>query len=1068
MESATDPDPTVWEPTTTVSGGKTYRCLVCEDLRPRERHRLSEHEGRGVHLDALKRHKSSPPPTSSATQTNELPLSAFVTDGIQALLTLLSAPAGPFDETPAADWPEPPSPTRPAPRIIDWGLSDNTELDPSPQARAAGQIAQQLLQFQRMDAGSDDEMQERSDEEDDIDDLQEPTVTVNNGDDEDSGHREKRARNRDHTQYSRQWYPWTDRIDTTVLSGINTYVNSLGQILSQEMSNPKVRPHLDFYPEDTGKLLAEARQGKRWLEEIPSSQTTPMARIGKQDYFIHEPAMLDDGKFCVPIRWFVRDKVLVAKCWDLVVITTETGQNWRVIQSESEVSQARFLKSFPKLKADISFYNFPNPSKIKDMQDPLSGALSPWDLTDPVIGNPWRERAKGARVLAFSIWLYCDDTSGNLSKKWNEHNSFLFTPAGLPREESQKEYNVHFLCTSNIAPPLEMLDGILDQLESGQKDGIWAWDSELHELVLIIPSVLALLGDNPMQSEFACHIGLRGKYFCRACWVKGSDSLDDQDATAARSKDSASPNASDSESQAATDTDSDAGSDIDSAPRNESLPNAPLTSATATQTPNPSPAPIPEVPTEVTETNVNDINTDPIPIPHSATPDAAEQPKKSRGRRAKETLEQTILRVKSFVKIGKLRTKEETTKELRTYFDEAATLNTKTKSKTCRGKEERQAALDAQRQKLPKDITSPVWRIQGLDPHHDTPVEILHVVLLGFVKYMWRDLVQNQLQTKDDVKSLLETRLNSFDVSGLGISPLAGHTLVQYSGSLVGRDFRTIAQAAPFVVYDLVSKDCLATWVALSKLIPLIWQPSIKDIDAHIALLTAEINHFLVCAARWTTRWFNKPKFHILLHLPAHIRRFGPAILFATEAFESFNAIIRAKSVHSNRHAPSRDIARAFAQGNRIRHLLSGGLFMQPSLVDAALTPSSTTPSNNAANPSPIPATKPSRLELIANRKLSRKEKDWAHAGPGPLSLVSLPNTVTQYLGLDGKKKGTHGICVCDKQPARLFSATLAGSKLPHSLRDNPVQPALLKTSSDVYLDNAGVYGDFMYKRPVV
>jgi hypothetical protein len=57
--------------------------------------------------------------------------------------------------------------------------------------------------------------------------------------------------------------------------------------------------------------------------------------------------------------------------------------------------------------------------------------------------------------------------------------------------------------------------------------------------------------------------------------------------------------------------------------------------------------------------------------------------------------------------------------------------------------------------------------------------------------------------------------------------------LVQYSGSLVGRDFRAIAQAAPFVVYNLVSKDCLATWVALSKLIPLIWQPTIKDIDAH-------------------------------------------------------------------------------------------------------------------------------------------------------------------------------------------------------------------------------------------
>ena len=85
------------------------------------------------------------------------------------------------------------------------------------------------------------------------------------------------------------------------------------------------------------------------------------------------------------------------------------------------------------------------------------------------------------------------------------------------------------------------------------------------------------------------------------------------------------------------------------------------------------------------------------------------------------------------------------------------------------------------------------------------------------------------------------------------------------------------------------------------------------------------IQEFLFRTTCWTPRWFNKPKFHILLHLPTHIRRFGPAVLFATEAFESFNAVIRAKSVHSNRQAPSRDIAFAFAHNNRVRHLLSGG-----------------------------------------------------------------------------------------------------------------------------------------------
>ncbi len=176
--------------------------------------------------------------------------------------------------------------------------------------------------------------------------------------------------------------------------------------------------------------------------------------------------------------------------------------------------------------------------------DTISGVVSDprlppsaWKLTDPAQGNQWHVKANGRHVLSFPIWMYCNDTSGNISKKWNKHNSFLFTPAGLARSETHKEYNIHFLCTSNLAAPLEMLDGIADQIayifihRSGlllkkhssiaEKAGVEAWDCHFEEEVLTIPWVVALLGNNPMQSEFACHIGLRGKLFCCVCRVMG-------------------------------------------------------------------------------------------------------------------------------------------------------------------------------------------------------------------------------------------------------------------------------------------------------------------------------------------------------------------------------------------------------------------------------------------------------------------------------------------------------------------------------------------------------------------
>ena len=268
-------------------------------------------------------------------------------------------------------------------------------------------------------------------------------------------------------------------------------------------------------------------------------ELTPMIRIGEDDYYIYEPAMLVDGTCCIPTRWFVRDGDFYCKAWTLHSISSPdgNGDGWQVREDiEIEVLQKDFLKNFPTLANHDAYrlYGLPHPSRIIGMEflhtilflsDNLSEVrkkTSPnipscWTYTNPTLGNHWRAKAQGKRVAALPLWVYCDDTSGNVSKKWNEHNSFLFTLAGLLGHETSKEYNIHFLCTSNLAPPLEMLDGVVNQLEyvtfvikvsgmylmffrTAQKEGVWAWDCVLKEPILVFPSVLALLGDNPMQS----------------------------------------------------------------------------------------------------------------------------------------------------------------------------------------------------------------------------------------------------------------------------------------------------------------------------------------------------------------------------------------------------------------------------------------------------------------------------------------------------------------------------------------------------------------------------------------
>lgn len=118
------------------------------------------------------------------------------------------------------------------------------------------------------------------------------------------------------------------------------------------MANPLVRPHLHFYPEDSGKGLHQAWQGKRWRHDKDPTYLTPMIRLAfglsHQDFYIHEPALLRNGKACIPYRWFIRGGRYYGLAYELEPRVTDQGVGWMVRQDrQMEVSQDALVESLP-------------------------------------------------------------------------------------------------------------------------------------------------------------------------------------------------------------------------------------------------------------------------------------------------------------------------------------------------------------------------------------------------------------------------------------------------------------------------------------------------------------------------------------------------------------------------------------------------------------------------------------------------------------------------------------------------------------------------------------------------
>ncbi|KAJ7693775.1 hypothetical protein B0H16DRAFT_1848276 [Mycena metata] len=221
-------------------------------------------------------------------------------------------------------------------------------------------------------------------------------------------------------------------------------------------------------------------------------------------------------------------------------------------------------------------------------------------------------------------------------------------------------------------------------------------------------------------------------------------------------------------------------------------------------------------------------------------------------------------------------------------------------------------------------IYSGFLTMKGFDPAKDTPIELLHTILLGIIKYIWHI---THTPWSAEQKKTYALRLQSTNIDGLSVHPIRSTYILQYAGSLIGRQLKTLAQTSVFHVHGLVSDDYFTAWKAAGELSALLWVSEIRDLGQYRQDLKIAVANVLdIFATIDPSKIITKIKYHLLVHAADEdVVQFGPLIGVATELFESFNGVFRLCSVLSNHLAPSRDIAVQLGDQEGLKHRLTGG-----------------------------------------------------------------------------------------------------------------------------------------------
>ncbi|KAF5352908.1 hypothetical protein D9758_007948 [Tetrapyrgos nigripes] len=610
---------------------------------------------------------------------------------------------------------------------------------------------------------------------------------------------------------------------------------------------------------ELSEVVSETWQAAKWVEEVGVEQLSPMWADWQSAVNCHRHFYVNE------VAQTVSGSYVFIKRWVTVKKNVHV-EVWEVDSRELESNQLQVTIKSNELH-QLSACSLAR--NTLDIHCTYRNGIVFNDAT-PVLANPLRSKAEGRPMFRIRIVPWSDDVSGNVSKQYNAHTNIYITNASIPHQKLSQEYFIRFCSTSGHASSSEQFVALCEDFETDT----WhtAYDCELKQDIFfqLLPHFLP--ADNPQQSETASHIGVNGNSICRRDYIGGSEVEKEKEAGY------------------------------------EALyhPGIPRTS-------------------------------------HQTIRSIREQVWEACGGNHESVKElQTSTGVKDKIAQFWIEQLLEHFKEVK----ERRITNWETRDAVLNDRDVKGDARKAEIIKIRAEIQKQLWdwvvgqqsvsdhdsecfhynillKTPGVDPHQDTPGEMLHTYLLGNDKYVWHNTSRDW---NKDNELTFAIRLQSSCLHGLSIPPPRASYMVQYKNSLIGKHFKALQQLAVFHLRDLCSDELFQLWKATGELGAFLWMPEIRNMDLYLSDLRILIDNVLdVWAKVDPRRIITKIKLHVLPHLPEDIRRFGPSVIFATEIYECFNAVFRLCSILSNHLAPSRDIAVTLAGTECFKHIVSGG-----------------------------------------------------------------------------------------------------------------------------------------------